>query len=468
MSETSRNFPPHFVWGTATSAYQIEGGHNADGKGPSIWDAFCEIPGRVAKGESGKVACDHYHRMREDVELMASLGMKAYRFSISWPRLMPTGRMENGGVNEEGVQFYSDLIDALLEHGIEPWVTLYHWDLPLALQMEHDGWLNPQIADDFENYARLCFERFGDRVSNWITLNEPWVVAILGYGQGMFAPGRRSDSEPYLAAHQLLRAHAKSVHCYRSEFAHQQGQIGISNNCDWREPLTDSAEDREAAERALLFYVGWFADPIFKSGDYPEVMRERVGERLPRFTEEESKALLGSADFFGLNHYTTMFAAEARTGDGEKAVYGNGGISEDQEVDLSVDPSWALTEFKWAVVPWGCRKLLGWLSARYQSPEIVITENGCAMRDEVGSDGNVDDQDRLQFYRGYLEACHQAIEDGANLGGYFAWSLMDNFEWASGYQLRFGLVHVDRETLARTPKSSARWYSQVVRDNALS
>ncbi|BCX49814.1 beta-glucosidase [Haloferula helveola] len=460
-------FPEGFTWGTATSAYQIEGGHDADGKGPSIWDAFCQVPGRVAEGDTGQLACDHYHRFREDVALMASLGLKAYRFSISWPRVMPTGRLEKGSIKREGIRFYSDLIDALLEHGIEPWVTLYHWDLPLALQTERDGWLNPEIADDFEAYARLCFEEFGDRVKHWITFNEPWVVTILGYGQGVFAPGRESNVEPYIAGHHILRSHAKAVQCYRSEFEHQGGKIGITNNCDWREPLTDRPEDHEAAERALLFYLGWFADPVFKTGDYPEVMRERVGDRLPEFTDEERRSLLGSSDFFGLNHYTTMFAAGASKDGAEQSVYGNGGISEDQEVDLSVDPEWELTEFKWAVVPWGCRKLLKWIADRYGSPAIYITENGCAMDDVVLPDGTVDDQDRLSFYRGYLEACHQAIGDGVDLRGYFAWSLMDNFEWASGYKFRFGLVHVDRQTLKRTPKSSALWYSDVVRANEL-
>ena len=460
-------FPAGFTWGTATSAYQIEGGHDAGGKGPSIWDAFCRVPGRIHAGDTGDVACDHYHRFREDVALMASLGLKAYRFSISWPRLMPAGRMERGGVNAAGVRFYSELIDALLEHGIEPWVTLYHWDLPLALQMERDGWLHPEIADDFEVYARLCFESFGDRVKHWITFNEPWVVAILGYGQGVFAPGRSSTSEPYIAGHHILRSHARAVRCYREEFAHQNGKIGITNNCDWREPLTDKPQDKEAAERALQFYLGWFADPVFKSGDYPDVMRERVGDRLPRFTREESESLLGSSDFFGLNHYTTMFAAEASAEAGAQSVYGNGGISEDQDVDLSVDPSWKLTEFKWAVVPWGCRKLLNWIAERYGNPPLYITENGCAMDDVVAPDGTVDDQDRIAFYQGYLGACRDAIADGVDLRGYFAWSLMDNFEWASGYQFRFGLVHIDRETLARTPKRSALWYSDVVRSNAL-
>jgi beta-galactosidase len=458
-----KSFPENFVWGTATAAYQIEGGHDADGKGPSIWDAFCTIPGRIAHGESGNIACDHYHRFREDVVLMKELGLRHYRMSISWPRLLPTGRAADGGVNEAGIRFYSDLIDALLESGITPWVTLYHWDLPLALQTESDGWLNPNIATDFADYARLCFSRFGDRVKNWITLNEPWVVAILGHGQGVFAPGRRSHSEPYTAAHHLLRAHAKAVEVYRTEFPHQRGQIGITNNCDWREPKTDRPGDIAAAERALDFYIGWFADPIFGRGDYPATMRERVADRLPRFTEAEQTSLQGSSDFFGLNTYTTMFAAEAKESDGPQDVHGNGGISEDQDVTLSVDPDWPKTDYNWAVVPWGCRKLLEYLDRRYSHPPIIITENGCAYNDGPSADGAIHDQRRIDFYSGYLEACRQAIGSGVDLRGYFAWSFMDNMEWAKGYALQFGLIHVDRETLKRTPKDSAHWYADYVK-----
>ncbi len=457
-----KKFPEGFVWGSATSSYQIEGAHNIDGKGPSIWDAFCTIPNRVYQGDDGSVAIDHYHRYKADVALMKSLGLKAYRFSISWPRVMPAGK---GQVNEAGLQFYSDLIDELLANDITPWVTLYHWDLPLALQTEEDGWLNSAIVNYFADYATLCFERFGDRVKHWITLNEPWVVSILGYGQGVFAPGRTSNSEPYLAGHHQLLAHAAAVEVYRSKFSHQKGKIGITNNCDWREPLTEKPEDREAAERALLFFLGWFADPVV-FGDYPEVMKERLGERLPAFTPSQKEQLKGSLDFFGLNHYTTMYA-ENVTGDTVKQdVYGNGGLSEDQDVAITQDKSWNLTAMNWAVVPWGCRKLLQWIDKRYDHPEIYITENGFAYEDEV-VDGQVDDPERINGYQGYLEACHEAIESGVNLMGYFAWSLFDNFEWASGYRPRFGITYVDYETLERIPKTSAYWYKRVIEENSL-
>jgi len=289
------------------------------------------------------------------------------------------------------------------------------------------------------------------------------VVSILGYGQGVFAPGRRSNHEPYTAAHHLLRAHAKAVGVYRTEFDHQQGQIGISNNCDWREPRTNNPEDIAAADRALDFYIGWFADPIFGHGDYPATMRERVAERLPRFTEAEQASLWGSADFFGLNTYTTMFAAEAKPSDGPTDVHGNGGISEDQDVTLSVHPAWPKTDYHWAIVPWGCRKLLEYLDRRYNHPVIIITENGCAYNDPPGPDGIIHDQRRIDFYSGYLEACQQAINNGVDLRGFFAWSFLDNMEWAKGYALRFGLVHVDRTTLRRTPKDSARWFADYVK-----
>ncbi len=458
-----KKFPDGFIWGTATSSYQIEGGHDQGGRGPSIWDAFCTIPGKVYQNHNGNVACDHFHRWREDVRLMKAMGVHAYRFSISWSRILPSG---TGEVNKEGIKFYSELIDELLVNDIRPWVTLYHWDLPLTLQMEKDGWLNPDMADVFAEYAEVCFQYFGDRVKNWITFNEPWVVTILGYGQGIFAPGRISNVEPYQAGHQILRAHGKSVNVYRERYqSSQKGSIGITNNCDWREPLTNDPKNIEAAQRALEFFLAWFTDPIYL-GDYPEVMKQRLGDRLPVFTEEDIKLIQGSSDFFGLNHYTTMMASDASGGVKQGSVYGNGGLSEDQDVNLSQDPSWKLTDMKWAVVPWGCRKLLEWISERYDSPPIYITENGCAYPDKV-VEGEVNDQFRIDFYQDYLEACHEAIENGVDLKGYFAWSLMDNFEWASGYDKRFGLHHVDFETLKRTSKASARWYEAIIRKNTL-
>lgn len=456
-----KRFPDDFKWGTATSSYQIEGAHNQDGRGPSIWDAFCTIPGKVRNFDNGNTTIDHYNKFKSDVALMKAQGFKAYRFSISWSRILPDGK---GKVNEKGIAFYSDLINELLANDIEPWITLYHWDLPLALQMEEDGWLNPKMADYFAAYASLCFSNFGDRVKNWITLNEPWVVSILGYGQGVFAPGRVSNTEPYLAAHNLLLAHAKTVSIFRKDFSSQKGTIGITNNCDWREPLTKEPEDIEAAERALLFFLGWFADPVY-FGDYPEVMKSRLGDRLPVFTAEEKTLLKGSSDFFGLNHYTTMMAKNAKEPQ-KTSVYGNGGLSEDQDVELSQDASWEVTSMKWAIVPWGCRKLLQWIDERYDRPVIYITENGCAFDDKV-SNGQVNDQKRVEFYSGYLFEAHNALSNGVNLGGYFAWSMFDNFEWASGYGPRFGINYVDYDTLERIPKDSAKWFKEVIKENGI-
>ena len=455
-------FPENFMWGSATSSYQIEGAWNEGDKGLSIWDAFTHTPGKVVNGDTGDVACDHYYRFRDDVQLMADMGLPAYRFSLSWPRIQPLGY---GDVNAEGILFYSHLIDELLEKGITPWATLYHWDLPLALQLEHDGWLNPRIADFFADYARICYDAFGDRVKHWITLNEPWVSAILGYGQGVFAPGRFSTAEPYQAAHQMLRAHGKAVDVYRREFGHQKGIIGITNNCDWREPATDAPEDHAAAERALEFFLGWFADPIYR-GDYPDSMRQRVADRLPQFSAEDRALIQGSSDYFGLNHYTTMLAAEAGEDAGEISAFGNGGITEDQDVELTVDPSWKKTDMDWAVVPWGFRKLLEWIDERYDHPEIIVTENGAAFDDPL-RDGRVHDARRIEFLEGYLTACHEAIQNGVNVSGYFLWSLLDNFEWALGYTKRFGIHHVDFNTLDRVPKDSAKWYRDVIARNGL-
>jgi len=450
-------FDKNFVWGCATSSYQIEGAHNEDGKGPSIWDAFCSIPGKIKNNQNGNIANDHYHRFKEDVKILKEMGVDAYRFSISWSRILPDGKNK---VNEKGIEFYNNLIDELIKNGIKPWVTLYHWDLPLALQMEHSGWLSRDTIKHFVHYAETCFKYFGDRVDNWITFNEPWVVAILGHGAGVFAPGRVSKSEPYLVAHHLILAHAETVKMYRENYQREESVIGISNNCDWREPLTDKIEDIESAQRSLEFFLGWFADPIYL-GDYPKVMKKRLGERLPEFTLEEKKLIKGSSDFFGLNHYTTMYASHDAAVDGQN-VYGNGGISEDQDVALSINPAWKLSDMKWAVAPWGLRKLLNWIKERYDNPNVYITENGYADKDSV-INGEIDDQDRLEYHSGYIEACGESILDGVNLKGYFAWSFMDNFEWAEGYSKRFGLYYVDFEVLDRVPKSSAKWYSAFIK-----
>ncbi|MFT7559962.1 MAG: beta-galactosidase [Flavobacteriales bacterium] len=456
----THNFDKDFTWGVASSAYQIEGGAQEGGRGPSIWDAFDHIPGKILNGDNASVACDHFNRWQEDIDLMVDMNIDAYRFSISWSRIMPQGY---GEINEEGVEFYNNLIDGLLAKGIQPWVTLFHWDLPLALQFEKDGLLNPSISDDFVNYARVCFERFGDRVKHWISLNEPWCSAMLGHGLGVKAPGRVSLTEPYIVGHNLLIAHAKTVELYRREFkAEQQGLIGITNNCDWREPASKHTKDIEAAERALEFFIGWFADPVYL-GDYPKSMRDRLGERLPSFTAEEKHLLLNSSDFFGLNHYSTLIASN---GDGmghiENTIKGNGGISDDQNVLLSSRDEWAKTDMGWNIVPWGCQSLLEWIHKRYNGPNIYITENGCALDGEDDIDVAIDDQRRINYLRSYIDKCEAAIKNGVKLKGYFAWSLMDNFEWEEGYSRRFGLHYVDYTTGERTAKRSSQWYSEKI------
>lgn len=457
--DPSSRFPKDFIWGTATSAYQIEGAASEDGRGPSIWDAFCAQDGKILNGENGSVACDHYHHLEEDVKLMADMGVHAYRFSISWSRILSDGTNES--LNPAGINFYNCLIDTLLQNNIVPWVTLYHWDLPEYLQSELGGWNSTKLPDLFSEYASICFENFGDRVKNWITINEGWVVAVMGYGQGIFAPGHISNTEPYQVAHNLLLAHAKAVSVYRKQYQHiQGGQIGITNNCDWREPLTDAPENKAAAQRALEFFLGWFADPIYL-GDYPKCMKENVGDRLPEFSIDEKALIKGSSDFFGLNHYTTMYASESFGEIKEQRVFGNGGLSEDQCVDLTTDDDWPVTDMQWAVVPWGCSKLLYWISDRYNQPDIYITENGCAYDDEL-VDGRVNDRRRIDFFAAYLNECANAIDKGVNLKGYFVWSLMDNFEWALGYGKRFGIHHVDFSTGERTPKDSALWFKELI------
>ena len=453
----------NFFWGTATSSYQIEGGVSEGGRGWSVWDAFCRIPGRVRDMSNGDIACDSYHRFPEDVAMMKQLGVNAYRFSIAWPRIQPTGR---GEANPAGIAYYNRLIDLLLENGITPFITLYHWDLPLDLEMAHDGWLNPQITDDFAAYAELCFKAFGDRVKHWITLNEPWCVSVLGYGSGGFPPGRTGDTEPYIVAHHLLLAHGKAVRRFRE--GGYGGSIGISNNCDWREPLTDSPEDRAAAQRAVEFFYGWFTDPVV-FGDYPSVMRERVGARLPQFTPEERALVKGSADFLGLNHYSTLYAsARPPAANADIGGNGNGGMSADQDVYLSTDPGWEQTDLQWNIVPEGFRKLLNWIAVRYPGYPIYVTENGCACN-EPDVFRALDDDQRCRFLLLYTDAMAAAVlEDRVDVRGYFCWSLMDNFEWAHGYSKRLGLIRCSPQNLERIPKRSFAVYRDIIRTSPLS
>jgi len=342
-------------------------------------------------------------------------------------------------------------------------VTLYHWDLPLALAMQHNGWLDPSISDFFLHYADTCFKYFGDRVRHWITINEPWCVAVLGYDIGIHAPGRvvSPGVEVYVAGHNLILSHAKAVTLYRTKYkSSQNGTIGITLNCDWREPASTRSADIQAAERALQFFLAWFADPIY-FGDYPQTMKDLVGSRLPSFTNDEKLLIRGTNDFFGLNHYTSWLTAD-------QPVAGPPSWSNDQLTSSSQDPTWTITDNGWGITPWGIRKMLNWVSSRYNKPSIVITENGCACTPEPNTTSAVEDTVRVKFLQDYIFNAGLAIGDGVDLRGYFVWSLLDNFEWAEGYSKRFGIHRVDYDTQLRTPKGSAKWYSSVMRQNGLS
>ncbi|KAH9622775.1 hypothetical protein KSS87_007371 [Heliosperma pusillum] len=466
-SEVSRTlFPPHFVFGVATSAYQVEGAWNEGNRGPSIWDDFTHTEGKIVDGSNGDVAVDQYHRYKEDVELISMMGFNAYRFSISWSRIFPDGLGTK--VNNEGINYYNNLINALLERGIQPYVTLYHWDLPLHLQQSMEGWLNKDIAKYFALYAEACFANFGDRVKNWITFNEPLQTAINGHCIGIFAPGRNENpsTEPYLASHHQLLAHAYAVSIYRKKYKEiQGGHIGISPDCEWAEPLSDSAEDKAAAQRRLDFQLGWYLDPIF-FGDYPLTMRERLGERLPKFSDEEKELLHNSVDFLGLNHYTSRYITHSTENSEEHDFYAAQGVDRIAEwEDGEKIGERAASEWLY-VVPWGIKKTLAYISERYNNPPIFITENGMDDQDDASAELHevLDDKMRVNFYKQYVAAVGEALKDGINLKGYFAWSLVDNFEWQQGYTKRFGLVYVDyKNGLTRHPKSSAYWWMRFLK-----
>jgi beta-glucosidase len=442
MSE-SRAFPEGFLWGAATSAYQIEGSPLADGAGPSIWQRFSHSPGRTHEGQTGDVACDHYRRYRDDVRLMAELGLNAYRFSISWSRMLPEG---TGRVNEAGLGFYDRLVDALLEHGIRPNATLYHWDLPAALD-DRGGWLNRDVADWFADYARAAFRRLGDRVPMWATLNEPWVVTDGGYLHGALAPGHRNLFEAPIATHNLMRAHGAAVQAYRAE---AKETIGLVVNLEPKVPATYRAEDLEATRRADAYMNRQYLDPVF-FGTYPEELADIFGEAWPEHSAEDMALIRQPLDFLGINYYTR-------------------GVTKHDAANLPVEngyvrqPEHTYTETGWEVHAPALTELLLWVKERYGALPLYITENGAAFYDPPRTvDGVIEDPLRVAYYRDHLRAAHDAIRQGVDLRGYFAWSLLDNYEWSLGYTKRFGIVHVDFETQRRTPKSSARFYSDVIR-----
>ncbi|XP_019945550.2 lactase/phlorizin hydrolase-like [Paralichthys olivaceus] len=462
-------FPQGFRWGVSSSAYQIEGGWNADGKKPSIWDTFTHKPGNIPDNSNGDVACDSYHRLDEDLYMLRALMVKSYRFSLSWSRIFPDGRRTS--LNQNGVDYYNRLIDGLLAYNITPMVTLYHWDLPQALQ-DIGGWDNVNMIDIFNDFCDFCFNKFGDRVKFWMTFNQPQTIAWSGYGLGQIPPNVKNPGiAPYRVAHNLIKAHAKAYHTYDDKYRTSQGGlVSIALNADWIEPQ-DVTVPREvvAADRALQFQLGWFAHPIFKNGDYPDAMKWQVGNkselqglsesRLPSFTEEEKSFIRGTADMFCVNHYTTRIASHATLRLTPHSYEYDRDLSEAEESD---SPTTAIGNQR--AVAWGLRRLLNWIKEEYGDPEIYITENGAA----TGSTTTWDDSARVFYFKTYIDEALKAHDlDGVKVKGYVATSLMDSFEWLYGYRIGFGLHHVDftNPNRPRTPKYSAHFYYQVIKDN---
>lgn len=442
---TEYRFPEGFVWGAATSAYQIEGSPLADGAGASTWHQFVRTPGKISGGDTGDVACDHYRRMAEDVAMMKAMGLTAYRFSINWGRVLPAG---TGAVNQAGLGFYERLVDTLLAARIEPMATLYHWDLPLALD-HRGGWLNPDVADWFADYASVMFRRLDDRVTRWVTLNEPWVVADGGYLRGEMAPGHSSLFEAPIASHQLLRAHGKAVQAYR---AHGRHRVGLVVNLAPKQAATDQPIDLAATRRADAYMNRQYLDPVFL-GHYPPEMTEIFGDAWPEWPAEDHALIAQRIDFVGVNYYM-------------------------RDMIRHSDPAWPVktavvpqsqstyTATGWEVHPQGLTDILVWVRQRYGDIPLYVTENGAAFYDPPKAEaGRIADPLRLGYLQSHLRAIHEAIVQGVDLRGYYAWSLMDNLEWALGYSKRFGLVHVNFDTQERTLKDSAHFYAAVIASN---
>ncbi len=427
----AQRFPRGFVWGVATSAYQIEGAAHEDGRADSIWDEFCRRPGAIRDGNSGERACDHYHRSAGDVELMASLGVGAYRFSISWPRVQPQGA---GGWNERGFAFYDRLIDGLLEHGIAPHLTLYHWDLPQALQ-ERGGWLDRDTVARFADYAAEAARRFGGRAASIATINEPWVVATLGHEAGIFAPGLRNRKAAMQVSHHLLLSHGAALQALRAQRC--QTPLGIVLNQAPVHPASDSAEDLARARLDDGLTIRWYMDAVLL-GRYPDDVIGFLGSDAPQVTPGDMETIRQPMDFIGINYYT-------------RNVSGSGAPLD------PVAPGREVTDMGWEVFPGGLTELLLRLRADYPLPPLYITENGAAYPDRLVN-GRVEDADRVSYLQRHVAALADALEAGVDVRGYFVWSLLDNFEWADGYARRFGLVYVDYATQRRTPKDSALWY----------
>lgn len=444
-----RRFPEGFLWGAATAAHQIEGSPMADGAGPSIWTRFAHTPGMTLNGDTGDVACDHYRRWKDDVKLMRELGLQAYRFSVSWSRILPEG---TGRVNQAGLDFYSRLVDELLANGIEPLLTLYHWDLPAALD-DRGGWLNRDCADWFAEYGRVMYRALDGRVKKWVTLNEPWVITDGGYLHGALAPGHRSRFEAPIASHNLMRAHGAAVQAYRAEGKHE---IGLVVNIEPKYAATDSAEDAAAVERAHAYMNEQYLDPALL-GSYPPELREIFGEAWPEWPQADFELIKQKLDFIGVNYYTRSVTKAA-----ESYPLNTGVVRQ---------PLGTYTETGWEVFPQGLTDTLTWVKQRYGDIPMYITENGAAFFDppvaepDASGERRVRDPLRMDYLQKHLGAIHDAIQAGCDIRGYMVWSLLDNLEWSLGYSKRFGVVHVNYGTQERTPKDSARWYSKVIASN---
>ncbi|KAI2626468.1 glycoside hydrolase family 1 protein [Hypoxylon sp. NC1633] len=467
------SLPADFLWGFATAAYQVEGATEQDGRGPTIWDSFCAIPGKIADGTDGSVACDSYNRTAEDIALLKRLGATCYRFSLSWSRIVPLGG-RNDPVNQAGIDHYVKFVDDLLEAGIVPFITLLHWDVPDELDKRYGGLLNrEEFPLDFESYARVVFKSI-PKCKNWITFNEPWCSSILGYSTGFFAPGHTSNRaksaigdssrEPWIVGHNLLVAHGRAVKVYREEFKPtDKGQIGITLNGDYTYPWDpEDPADVEAANRKIEFAISWFADPIY-FGKYPDSMLKQLGDRLPVFTPEELALVQGSNDFYGMNHYTADYV---KHGDGNPAPEDFLGDLTTHAYSKSGECIGAETQSFWLRPnPQGFRGLLNWLSKRYNYPPIYVTENGTSIKGEndLQEPEILEDVFRYEYFRDYVNAMAKAVsEDGCNIRGYMAWSLMDNFEWAEGYETRFGVTYVNyADGQQRKEKYSARKMKEI-------
>ena len=438
----SLRFPPDFLWGCATSAYQIEGQPLADGAGPSIWQRFAHTPGRIVGGDTGDVACDHYRLFKGDIALMKRLGMQAYRFSIAWPRILPEGA---GWVNAAGLDFYSRLVDELLANGIEPLATLYHWDLPAALD-DKGGWLNRDSASWFADYAEVVFRALDGRVKRWATINEPWVVSDGGYLHGTIAPGHSNKFEAPIASHNLMRAHGAAVVAYRATGHHD---IGLVVNIEPKYAASNQPEDVDATRRAHAYMNAQYLDPALL-GSYPAELKDVFNGAWPDWPEDDFALIRQPIDWLGVNYYTRSVT---RHDDKAWPVMAS----------AVRQPDATYTETNWEVFPQGLTDTLNWVRARYGDIPLYITENGAAFYDPpVAEGGRVHDPLRVDYLRSHLTALHKAIADGVNVKGYMAWSMMDNLEWSLGFAKRFGLVHVNFDTLERTPKDSAHYYSRVI------